>query len=166
MDTKPKAYSYIRFSTPEQEKGDSYKIKPLKNRYVGAFLAVVPALILAVLVEAPGRGPGSGGFLLWPLFGATNQLVAGLTLLIATLYLRRLGRPIIYTLIPMVFLIAMTMASMVWNFKVFAQNPLLLFLSAIVLALAVWLLLEAYFVYRSQKKDREKTSLPGSGKNL
>ena len=25
MDTKPKAYSYIRFSTPEQEKGDSHR---------------------------------------------------------------------------------------------------------------------------------------------
>ncbi len=137
------------------ELGNSYKIEPLKNRYVGATLAVVPPLLLALLVDAPGKGAGSGGFLLWPLFGATNQLVAGLTLLVATIYLWRLKRPIIYTLIPMVFLIIMTIASMVWNFKVFANNPLLLFLSATVLALAVWLLLEAYFVYSSQKKSGE-----------
>jgi carbon starvation protein len=138
------------------ELGKSYEIKPLQNRYIGALIAVVPPLLLALLVEAPGKGAGSGGFLLWPLFGATNQLVAGLTLLIATIYLWRLKRPIVYTLIPMVFLIFMTMASMVWNFKVFANKPLLLFLSAVVLALAVWLLLEAYFVYSTQKKGERE----------
>ncbi len=135
------------------ELGTAYEIKPLKNRYVGALLAVVPALILALLAEAPGKGLGSGGFLLWPLFGATNQLVAGLTLLIATIYLWKTGRPVIYTLIPMVFLIVMTIAAMIWNFKAFADNPLLLILSAIILALSVWLLFEVYFVYNSQKRS-------------
>ncbi|MCH7949197.1 MAG: carbon starvation protein A [Candidatus Dadabacteria bacterium] len=135
------------------ELGTAYEIKPLKNRYVGALLAVVPALLLALLVEAPGKGLGSGGFLLWPLFGATNQLVAGLTLLIATIYLWKTGRPVIYTLIPMVFLIVMTIAAMIWSFKAFADNPLLLILSAIILALSVWLLFEAYFVYNSQKRS-------------
>ncbi|MEE8299331.1 MAG: carbon starvation protein A [Thermodesulfobacteriota bacterium] len=135
------------------ELGTAYEIKPLKNRYVGALLAVVPALILALLAEAPGKGLGSGGFLLWPLFGATNQLVAGLTLLIATIYLWKTGRPVIYTLIPMVFLVVMTIAAMVWNFKAFADNPLLLILSAIILALSVWLLFEAYFVYNTQKRS-------------
>ena len=135
------------------ELGTAYEIKPLKNRYVGALLAVVPALLLALLAEAPGKGLGSGGFLLWPLFGATNQLVAGLTLLIATIYLWKTGRPVIYTLIPMVFLVVMTIAAMVWNFKAFADNPLLLILSAIILALSVWLLFEVYFVYNSQKRS-------------
>lgn len=135
------------------ELGTAYEIKPLKNRYVGALLAVVPALLLALLAEAPGKGLGSGGFLLWPLFGATNQLVAGLTLLIATIYLWKTGRPVIYTLIPMVFLIVMTIAAMIWNFKAFAGNPLLLILSAIILALSVWLLFEAYFVYNTQKRS-------------
>lgn len=135
------------------ELGTAYKIKPLKNRYIGAFLAVVPALLLALLAEAPAKGLGSGGFLLWPLFGATNQLVAGLTLLVATMYLWKTGRPVIYTLIPMVFLVTMTIAAMIWNFKAFANNPLLLILSAIILALSVWLLLEAYFAYSKQKKS-------------
>ena len=137
------------------ELGKSYNIQSFRNRYVGAAIAVVPPLLLALLAEAPGKGPGSGGFLLWPLFGATNQLVAGLTLLVATIYLSRLKRPIIYTLVPMVFLLLMTIASMVWNFRVFAHNPLLLVLTAAVLALSVWLLLEAYFVYTSQKKSKD-----------
>lgn len=132
------------------EIGEAYKINILKNRYVGALLAVVPALLLAILVEAPGRGPGSGGFLLWPLFGATNQLVGGLTLLIATIYLYRTGKPYIYTLVPTVFLILMTTASMVINFKTFIGNPLLLVLSAITLALSIWLILEGLLVYKNK----------------
>ena len=133
------------------ELGNAYKIEPLKNRYVGAFLAVVPALLLAMLAQAPAKGMGSGGFLLWPLFGATNQLVAGLTLLVATFYLWKTKRPVIYTLVPMVFLVLITIFSMIWNFKVFMHKPLLLVLSAIILALSLWLLLEAYVAYKSQK---------------
>ena len=44
------------------ELGNAYEIKILKNRYVGSALAVIPALMLALLAQAPGRGPGSGGF--------------------------------------------------------------------------------------------------------
>ena len=90
--------------------------------------------------------------MLWPLFGATNQLVAGLTLLVATIYLWRKGRPVIYTLIPMAFLIFITLASMIWNFRVFSNKPLLLVLSALILAFGVWIVLETYFVYAKVKK--------------
>jgi carbon starvation protein len=135
------------------ELGSAYKVRILQSRYVGAALAVVPSLLLAILAEAPGQGPGSGGFLLWPLFGATNQLVGGLTLLAATFFLWKTGRPVIYTLIPMLFLILMTTGSMILNFKEFAYNPLLLVLSAIILALAVWLILEAVFVYNRQRNS-------------
>lgn len=137
------------------ELGTAYKINILKNRYLASALAVVPALMLALLAEAPGKGPGSGGFLLWPLFGATNQLVAGLTLLVTTIYLWKTKRPIIYTLIPMVFLILITTVSMVFNFKTFSHNFLLLILSAITLALAVWLILEAVMAYRIQKTGED-----------
>ncbi len=134
------------------ELGNAYNIEPLKNRYIGSLLAVIPALLLALLAQAPGKGLGSGGFLLWPLFGATNQLVGGLTLLVATIYLWKSGKPVIYTLVPMVFLMFITIGSMILNFKAFINNPLLLVLSAIVLALAVWLLLEAFIVYKNSKK--------------
>lgn len=53
----------------------------------------------------------------------------------------------------MVFLILMTTGSMILNFKEFAYNPLLLVLSAIILALAVWLIPEAAFVYNRQRNS-------------
>jgi hypothetical protein len=53
----------------------------------------------------------------------------------------------------MVLLILMTTGSMILNFKEFAYNPLLLVLSAIILALAVWLILEASFDYNRQRNS-------------
>ncbi|NIS00412.1 MAG: hypothetical protein GWN99_04955, partial [Gemmatimonadetes bacterium] len=41
------------------------------------------------------------GLILWQLFGTTNQLLAGLALLAVTVYLFRRGKPLGYTLIPM-----------------------------------------------------------------
>lgn len=137
------------------ELGSVYEINLLKNRYIASFLAVVPAIMLAFLAEVPGKGPGSGGFLLWPLFGATNQLVAALTLLIASIYMWKTGKQFIYTLIPMIFLMFITFGSMILNFKTFANNFLLLVLSIVVLALAIWIVLEAFLFYRKEKSERE-----------
>ncbi len=134
------------------ELGEAYGVKTLKNRYVGAFFALVPPLLLALFAEVPGKGPGSGGFLLWPLFGATNQLIGGLTLLLITLYLKRNAKPIIYTLLPMLFLVVITITSMLLNLRYFLDNILLFSLSAIMLVLAVWLVLEAWVVSRKSSK--------------
>lgn len=132
------------------ELGSAYGIDVLKNRYIGAFFAVVPPLLLCLFAEVPGKGPGSGGFLLWPLFGATNQLIAGLTLLVLTIYLWRSGRPFVYTLVPTVFLVVMTTAAIGLNMKYFLGNPLLFGLSVATLVLAVWLVLEAFSASRKK----------------
>ena len=109
---------------------------------------MIPPLLLALFAQVPGKGPGSGGFLLWPLFGATNQLIGGLTLLVVTLYLRRSGKPFVYTLVPMVFLVAMTPTAVCFNRQYFLGTPLLFCLSGITLALAAWLVLEAFAASR------------------
>ena len=47
---------------------------------------------------------GKGGLLLWPLFGATNQLLAGLSFLVITFYLWRRGKPVWFLVLPMLFI--------------------------------------------------------------
>jgi carbon starvation protein len=47
---------------------------------------------------------------LWQLFGASNQLMAALSLLIVTLWLRSTGRNPSYALYPMIFMYGTTMA--------------------------------------------------------
>ncbi|WP_462137699.1 carbon starvation CstA family protein [Candidatus Mycalebacterium sp.] len=129
-----------------------YKVGFLKNRYVATVFAVVPALMLALLVQAPGKGLGSGGFVLWPLFGATNQLIAGFTLLVATIYLWKTGKPFIYTLVPMVLVIIISIASVILNIFNLSGNLLLQFLSVCILVLAVWLIFEAVAYLRIMRK--------------
>jgi carbon starvation protein len=76
--------------------------------------AAVPALILVA------AGPG-GYRVFWTLFGTSNQLLAALTLLAITVWLKRSGKRYWFTLAPMVFLMVITVWSLVgqtlqfWN---------------------------------------------------
>ncbi len=133
------------------ELASEYKIDFLKNIYAATVLAVVPALMLALLAQAPGRGLGSGGFILWPLFGATNQLIAGFTLLVATVYLWKTKRPFIYTFVPMVLVIVISISSVILNIFNLSGNFLLQFLSGCILILAVWLIFEAFGYLRKRR---------------
>jgi carbon starvation protein len=49
----------------------------------------------------------------WPVFGATNQLLAGLALLAVTVWLKRTGRSWRFVGIPMVFMVGMTLTATV-----------------------------------------------------
>lgn len=76
------------------------------------------------------------GLVLWALFGGTNQLIAGLALLTATVYLKRKGRNYWPLAIPAVFMICMTMfalISKVIDFQSQDQTLLLVLASCLVL---------------------------------
>ena len=55
---------------------------------------------------APGPH-GSGGLYLWPLFGATNQLLAGLAFMVTAFYLWRRNKPIWFLVPPMILMVIM-----------------------------------------------------------
>ena len=130
------------------ELGGIYGIAPLGNRYVAAGLGIGAATLLAVT-----QAGGKGGLILWPLFGTTNQLVAGLTLLVASIWLRRLGRPYGYTLIPMVFVATATLLAIIGEARghFAAGNWLLAGSSSLILALDVWILLEGLQLLRRER---------------
>ncbi len=80
-----------------QEAGELAGMKV--NTLVGTLIAVGVCMALAF-----GAGSdGTGGMVIWPLFGTTNQLLAGLTLAVITVILIKLGRSPVYTLVPLVF---------------------------------------------------------------
>ncbi len=136
------------------ELGVEYGIHNLNRRHVATSLAVGLTALL-VLIPDGGRGLGSGGFMLWPLFGTANQLLAGITLMLISLWLYRLGRNPLPTLAPMVFLLAMTIWAMTeqvvfqWSGLREADTQwLLLVLGAMILGFALWILLEAVRLFR------------------
>jgi carbon starvation protein len=123
------------------ELAGTYGIKTLTNRFVASAVGIGAALILAVT-----QGGGTGGLALWPLFGTTNQLVASVTLLIVSVWLQRRGRPVIYTLLPMLAVGAVTAWAMLGNligyYGQFEELWLLALSGTLILALDLWIMLE------------------------
>jgi carbon starvation protein len=67
-----------------QEWGVIYGIPALNKGVVATIIAVGACLLLAF---GAGGASGSGGLIIWPLFGSTNQMLAGLTLLVISVML-------------------------------------------------------------------------------
>jgi carbon starvation protein len=94
-----------------------------------------------------------------PLFGTTNQLLASLALLVISVFLLKLKRPIAYTLTPMIFLLLMTSWAMVLTLKKFwLGNQWGLFvIGAIILVSAVYMVIEAV---QTMKRARPGAEVP------
>tara|TARA_R110000868_G_scaffold4192_14_gene26186 strand:+ start:4695 stop:6338 length:1644 start_codon:yes stop_codon:yes gene_type:complete len=136
MDTGLRLQRYIF-----QEWGEIYNQAWMKKPLVATLLAVGSCMALAFGAGADG----SGGMIIWPLFGTTNQLLAGLTLLVITVMLVHLKRPMWYTLAPLCFLMVMTVVALVLQLRTFYQqgNFFLLFLGVVVLIAAILVAMES-----------------------
>ena len=111
---------------------------------------------------------GSGGMLIWPLFGTTNQLMAGLTLSIVVIILTQLRRPTWPVLIPLVFVTAMSLWAAVLQLRTLlgAGNWLLLVLDVIIICCAIWVIVEAFTAISKSRKEpavtwRDDETIPG-----
>ena len=117
-------------------------------------LGIGAALLLAVT-----QAGGQGGLILWPLFGTTNQLVAGVTLLIVSVWLRQQGRAYVYTLVPMIFVGIATVFSMLGEvrgyFGAFSERWLLAVMGSIILVLDVWVIGEGVRVLVKDAPGRD-----------
>ncbi len=147
MDTGVRLQRYII-----QEWGQIYGIPLLNNSILATVIAVGCCLALAF---GAGGASGSGGLTIWPLFGSTNQILAGLTLLVISVMLIRLGRPARYTMIPMIFvLITSTWAAVLKLIEWYqAGNWLLVTIDLVVLVTSVLVILEAASVISSYRRE-------------
>ncbi len=134
-----------------QEWGIIYDIRVLRNGYIATFVAVGACLVLAF---GAGGAQGTGGMIIWPLFGTTNQLLAGLTLLVISVMLVKRGRPSRYTMVPMVFVTATSFLSalyQLWDLYT-SRNYLLVFMDMLIIIAAIFVMLEAASAFVRAKK--------------
>ena len=153
MDTGVRLQRYIF-----QEWGEIYNIKSFQKGWVATFLAVGSCMLLAF---GAGGLKGDGGMLIWPLFGTTNQLMAGLTLLVVTVMLLKAGRKVWFTLIPMAFLLFVSVIALLLQLKSFYDegNWLLVVLDLVILACSILASLECISVLKrnwSGRKDGDE----------
>ena len=143
-----------------QEWGVIYKIPPLQNGYIATAVAVGACLVLAF--GAGGSG-GTGGMIIWPLFGTTNQLLAGLTLLVISVILVKLGRPSRYTMVPMVFVTTMAFLSaliQLWDLYR-SGNYFLVFIDLLIVVAAIFVMLEAASAFMREKRKASAAAAAG-----
>ncbi len=98
--------------------------------------------------------------IIWPLFGTTNQLLAGLTLLVLSVMLVKLKRRYIFTLVPMVFVTTMSfLAALYQLWDLFTSGSyVLMALDVVVIILAIFVLLESQSAFRREKSAAESSS--------
>lgn len=77
-----------------------------------AAVLLVPALVVFREIPGPGGTPMPAWKAIWPAFGATNQLMAALALLVVTAWLRRRDRPIWYVVLPTAFMCVTTLTAL------------------------------------------------------
>jgi len=144
----------LRFNL--EEIGDTIGLNILKNRYVATLLAVT-AIGFFAFFEVNGK---PAGLFLWTLFGTTNQILAGLTLLTVTIYLYRKKKPVLYTMLPMLLILGATISGMVMGiFKAVGKEQwAVAAVGTVIFLLAGWVLVEALLVVR--KLRLERSTLP------
>ncbi|MEE8409596.1 MAG: carbon starvation CstA family protein [Myxococcota bacterium] len=130
---------------------DMVELRWWGNRFVSSAAAVGVIAVFA-FYEVDGK---SAALALWTLFGTTNQLLAGLTLLTATIYLKQRGKPIWFTGLPALLMLATSLSAMASSMAQFVAGGelLLLVVGGILLVLALWLLVEAVIILRSPERQ-------------
>jgi carbon starvation protein len=120
---------------------------------LGGWLGTLLTIALPMYFVA--FAPAGSWVKFWTLFGASNQLLAALTLLVITIWLHQRRQHVGFTLIPMLFVLVTTLYALarltVANFSIMAGVEMVNSVSsAILIVLAVYLVIRALAVARAR----------------
>ncbi len=144
LDTATRIQRYII-----SELATDIKVPALSRRYSATAFAVISAGLLAFASGADGKG----ALTLWPMFGAVNQTLSALALIVITLYLRtKGGLKWLVSGIPALFMAVMTLWASLLNQAGFvsAKNILLMSINGIIILLVLWISIEGLIKFWSE----------------
>jgi len=165
LDTATRLQRYVI-----QELAQGVGLKPLTNKYVATGVALVLAAAIAVLPGGAGKPLGTGGLILWQLFGATNQLLAGLAFMVTVFYLWRRNKPVMFALLPMLLMLFMPAWAMLYKMFapatgwLWAGNYLLFTFGALIMGLQIWMVIEGLLMWPAARGVLETKLPPLEGK--
>lgn len=116
----------------------------VRERLLATFLVLlIPLLVVFREVPGPGGVQIPVWKAIWPAFGASNQLLAALALLVVFGWLRSEGRPAVYVLVPAAFMLVTTVTALgrlAWSNLVRDGSGFVGGVSLVLLVLALWVL--------------------------
>ena len=112
---------------------------------LGTLVATLIVLAVCLGLSFSAGADGAGGMIIWPLFGTTNQILAGLTLAILAVMLMRKRRPVLPIMIPLLFVLFVSVYAAIIQLGSFYRegNWLLLIMDVIIVVAAVWVIVES-----------------------
>ena len=90
------------------------KMPVFTNKYV---------VTVAVIIAAYLIGATDGWQKIWPIFGATNQLIAAVALFVVATWLMAVKKPTHYVLYPAIFMVITTIGALAWQAYSFLTAP-------------------------------------------
>lgn len=149
MTTLDSAMRFTRIAFAE-----SSRTWGLPKFFADRTVSIIPGFAVIALLVFSGYG-----MRLWPLFGATNQILAGLALLASAVFLKMLGRPNIYYVIPFFIMIITSMTAQAWmiiNSYLPKQQWVLAFIGIVVFICGVGILIIGYKKWRTGRAEARK----------
>ena len=147
--------SAVRITRFIMQESVGEKIVLFKNKYVCTILVV----FFSYLIGATG-----GWQKIWPIFGATNQLIAAVALFVIATWLMAMGKPTKFALYPAIFMVITTIGALAWqSYRFYTQPEPNIFLGTA----AVFLIILALFVgYEgmSTLRGRKEELMPASAR--
>ena len=134
-----------------------YQLQELSKMKLDRFSATIISVIAAMLLLFIRTGDEPAWKIIWPIFGASNQLVAGIALLGIMVWVARgLGKKYYFVQIPMIFMLITTISAlilfMISNIR--SHQYILVVVAGLLIFLAVLLILEAWTVFHRFRKGQ------------
>jgi carbon starvation protein len=124
-----------------------FSIEGKKTRYLATLATLfLPTVFVLINIKDASGNLIPAWKIIWPIFGATNQLLAGLALMVVAVWLKKKGKHIWFVVIPMVFMLLMTLWALLLLIMQYKLS-LIGFIGAILLFLAIMLIFEAIEIF-------------------
>ncbi len=124
----------------------------IKNRFISTWIIIMAGGFLALSKDSAQTPLWQK---IWPAFGASNQLVAALALLVISAWLLSKKRPTIYSLLPAVFMLLTSIAALVFQIMTYfkTKDYGLIVISGVLIISAAFLCSEIFLSFRKTLKN-------------
>ena len=123
------------------------KITVFQSKYICTIFVVIFAYLI---------GATDGWEKIWPIFGATNQLIAAIALFVIATWLMAMNKPTKFALYPALFMIVTTIGALAWqSYRFYTQSEPNIFLGTTAIFLILLALFVGYEGLHSLKNNRK-----------